>query len=242
MIADVRTWPDRVDGRAIGIVAFAIGTGGYAIAGVFERYTRVDLMAVGSLVTLAAALLVLIRPRLRSPMIVLALFWMAMLLGVLSAITTPSDPIIWVPASEALTLGICAIWLAHASRSWVSLDRAFIAATFAMLVLFGLVHVIKAPIIAGLIPDWMPERSHWPFGTGAMLLVAAALLLVPRVRPVAAVAVAIMFASWLLLVHAARITRAPGNGGEWQFAAMALALSGALVVLATIRRRGAVFT
>lgn len=49
----------------------------------------------------------------------------------------------------------------------------------------------------------------------------------------AVITVAAMFAVWLPLFHAGRIAADTTSAFEWQFASMALALSGALLLLGT---------
>jgi uncharacterized membrane protein len=101
-----------------------------------------------------------------------------------------------------------------------------------MLSLFGWVHVTEIDAIAGLIPAWFPGRDQVPFFTAGIMAAGAVGLWLPRVRSLSALLVAVMFLSWLPLVHAARLWDHPGDASEWSFAAMAATLSASMFILA----------
>jgi uncharacterized membrane protein YphA (DoxX/SURF4 family) len=109
-------------------------------------------------------------------------------------------------------------------------------AVAAMLIVFGLTHLQHRAAIASMIPAWLPGRTAWPWFTGSAHLAAGlALLTGLGLRP-AALAVGLMFASWLPLVHAGRLVRSPTVAAEWAFAVTAVMLCGVVWTLAALAR------
>ncbi len=111
------------------------------------------------------------------------------------------------------------------------------AAAASMLILFGAVHLLNASAVAELVPSWIPQRQLVPYLTGSFLVAAGLAFASSRVRPLAAKAVALMFLSWLPVVHLERLARDPDSLAEWRFALTALALAGALLIVGQGRHR-----
>lgn len=155
-----------------------------------------------------------------------------------SAIQTASEPTSWVPALEMLALS--AVGFLHRSRLISAHhERSVSVAALAlggMLALFGIVHLLNVGAIGGMIPSWIPFRSVLPIVTGSTLVGAAVSMIFKRSRAVASIVIAAMFASWIAVLHLPRLAARPDDLGEWTFAAMALALTGALLVFASAVR------
>ena len=100
-----------------------------------------------------------------------------------------------------------------------------------MLMLFGTIHIVQAQALAELIPNWIPLRHHIPYLTSTLMVAAALAFGSIRTRRQAARIIALMFLSWLPLVHLERLMRHPASFEEWRFALTALALAGALLLI-----------
>ena len=137
---------------------------------------------------------------------------------------------------ECVVIGLAALQTGR----W-PLRAALAGCAAVMLVVFGLIHLTRPAEIASLIPSWIPATRVVPVATGVLQVIAGAATVWKRTRPVAAAAAAALFASWLPLVHAARIAARPGDVFEWQFAFMAMTLAGSLAVLAAHSQTGRAF-
>jgi uncharacterized membrane protein len=141
----------------------------------------------------------------------------------------------WVPAGECLVLACAALLLVAkpGTRAEAAALAVLVLASAAVLILFGAIHWSNAPDIAALIPGWIPARDSLPFVTSSIMFAAAVAILVPLSRRVAAAAIALMFASWIPLVHAPRLLAEPTSSSEWEFVLMAACLTGAMLTVAT---------
>ena len=101
----------------------------------------------------------------------------------------------------------------------------------AMLIVFGSVHLIWHDAISQLIPAFVPFRGAWPWVTGTLQLAAGFASLSTRLARIAYPSVAAVFLAWIPLVHLPRILSGP-SVAEFSFAAMAVALAGALILAA----------
>jgi hypothetical protein len=98
-----------------------------------------------------------------------------------------------------------------------------------MLVMFGTIHLLFRPAIAGLMPDFIPFAAIWPWITGTSLIGSGLATLFKPVRGYALLIVAAMVLAWVPLIHVPRLL-ASFSIGEATFAAMAIALSGSLII------------
>lgn len=182
-------------------------------------------------VVIAATLIFAARPGSRIAAGALVSFLLgAFVIAVASAVAGHEGLAAWVPSAETLTL-IAAI-LCFADQRRIALGL-LVAASAVMLALFGTIHLLQPAAIASLFPEWLPRSDKVPLVSGALMLGAAVALFVPQLRAKAAILVAAMFVSWLPLIHAGRIAADSTSAFEWEFAFMALALSGALLLLGT---------
>jgi len=108
-------------------------------------------------------------------------------------------------------------------------EHVLLRALGIMLVMFGAIHLLMRPQIASLIPEFIPFAAIWPWITGAILIGSGLATLFRSIRGQALLVVAAMFLAWIPLVHAPRLI-ASLSAGEIAFAAMAIALSGSLII------------
>jgi len=197
-------------------------------------------MAIVSGATLTVlALWLLVRPSSRIAAFALAGHWtLALVFTILAAAKAPPNALNWVPVSQTALFVLASLASSNGSglrhTQMTDVRRPF-AVT---LVFYGLVHVFQRPLIAGLIPAWIAGAEIWPWITGPIMVVAGIALLAGRAVEVASLAIAAMFASWILIVHLGRIAGDPANSFEWSFALTALALTG--VALLAMKSRAPV--
>lgn len=160
---------------------------------------------------------------------VLAAMWAAFAaLAFMSASELPSEATRWVAASECAAFAAASLALGGPRWSVRLLSLVF----GALLIWFGVVHLTQRDVIASLIPDWIPYATRWPWATGGVALVAGLMCVVGFGARWGALAVAIMFALWLPLVHVARLADNPSSLFEWTFALTAAALVGVALLVA----------
>jgi uncharacterized membrane protein len=102
---------------------------------------------------------------------------------------------------------------------------------FAMIV-FGIQHFMYTRFIATLVPAWIPQHRLWVIFTGLALIAAGISIATTIADKYAAYSLFVLFFGWLVLLHAPRIFHALHSGDEWSSGFVALALSGASLLLA----------
>jgi len=135
-----------------------------------------------------------------------------------------------VSMAEAIALSAACLALIRGDNTGPFLWWAIAA----MLVIFGTIHLLMRVLIASLIPDFIPFAATWPWVTGSILIGSGLAMPFGRVRGHALLVVAAMFLAWVLLVHFPRLL-ASFSIGEVTFAAMAVALSGSLILCRAIQ-------
>lgn len=207
-------------GEALGWYALLIGSAGQAVAGAASGGTGAAFGAV------FAALAVIVAARRRGWAWLLVLYWLAKV-----ALSLPFDgaaiarPTAWVAPTEAALLALAT---AAAGGAAIALHQVRPIAAAMLLLLFGGIHLSQGPAIAELTPAWLPMRSLAPYASGVAQIVAS-LWLAVRPSRWPAWAMAAMYLGWLPLIHLPRLLAEP-DASEWRFAAMALALAGALIL------------
>jgi uncharacterized membrane protein YphA (DoxX/SURF4 family) len=139
-------------------------------------------------------------------------------------VAEPDNAVRWVSALEVLGLLAACMLIAAPDRADCRLVGRLMVGL--MLIVFGAVHWLYVEAIAGMIPEWMPGRTLWPWVTGAANVAAGLALVSGLMARLASALVGAMFASWILLVHLPRLLATPGERGEWVAAALAFALAG----------------
>ena len=145
------------------------------------------------------------------------------------------DPGPWTSGSELLALCGAALLLAGASKP----GRLLFAAT---LVVFGIQHFLYARFIATLVPAWIPGRLFWAYFVGAAFVAAAFSIAIQKAARLSATLLGLMFFLWVLIVHLPRVAAAQHNGNEWTSLLVALAMSGAALLIAgSVKGNGAFY-
>jgi uncharacterized membrane protein len=161
------------------------------------------------------------------------LIGLSLLVHSLTQVVVPSDLTQWVLPSELVLLsavGWTAMQLPGLKHN-LSIMPA-IAATIVVFLLFGVIHLAHAELVGSLVPSWIPQPCPLPWISGSVLCLASIAMLFAHLRWFALTSVAAMFSLWIVLIHATRLIAKPADPFEWSFAAMAFALTGALLLLA----------
>ena len=85
--------------------------------------------------------------------------------------------------------------------------------------------------IASVIPAWIPGNLFWTYGIGCALIAAGVAVLTGIQARLATTLLAIMFASWVVIVHAPRVAASPANADEWSSMIIALSCCGASLIM-----------
>lgn len=96
---------------------------------------------------------------------------------------------------------------------------------------FGLLHFIYVDYVAFVIPGWIPAHRFWAYATGVFHVAGGVALLTGIRARIAAILLAIMFGSWVVLLHLPRAIAAGANHAEWTSLAVALAMCGGSLLL-----------
>lgn len=105
---------------------------------------------------------------------------------------------------------------------------------------FGSIHLQVGPTIASLIPAWLPARLFLAYATGVALVLAGVVFLAARWIPqgvtrVTGLLLALMYFSWVVIVHAPRIAHALHNGDEWNSGYVCLTMAGLALLAGALR-------
>jgi len=100
------------------------------------------------------------------------------------------------------------------------------------LVVFGIQHFLYAKFLAQLIPAWIPGRLFFAYLIGVLFCAAAASMISGRLARSAALLLALMFFSWVWIVHLPRVVASPHDGREWTSMFVALAMCGGGLIVA----------
>jgi uncharacterized membrane protein len=154
--------------------------------------------------------------------------WIVLAIGLLAhaakVALEPRDPVAWVSMMQVAGLSAAMLLLLPGAR--LSSRRIAALIVGLMLICFGAVHWMYIGAIAGMIPDWMPGRTLWPWVTGGANIAAGLAIASGVLARLASALVGAMFASWILLVHLPRLFAAPDDRSEWVACALAFALTG----------------
>jgi uncharacterized membrane protein len=137
---------------------------------------------------------------------------------------SPRDPTVWSGVFQVTAFVAAALLAGNPS-----IGRMLFAAA---LVGFGVHHFMYAGFIASLIPAWIPGPLFWTYLTGVAFCAAAAASLSGKATRPAGYGLALMFLSWVLVVHLPRIMADPAKEAEWSSGLVALAMAAAGLLLA----------
>lgn len=100
------------------------------------------------------------------------------------------------------------------------------------LVIFGTLHFMEIPLIASLIPAWMPGHVFLAYFTGAGMIAAGlAIAAAPAIGAgewarLAGILLAAMFVIFVVTLHTPRVAHAITNGDEWTSLLVPVAMAG----------------
>jgi hypothetical protein len=135
---------------------------------------------------------------------------------------------------ECLSLAATALvlhGLSAGANAKLSLMPGRILFAFAMIV-FGAQHFMYTRFVASLVPAWIPQHTFFAIFTGLALIAAGISIATTIADKYAAYALFILFFAWATLLHAPRIFHNLHSADEWSSGFVALALSGASLLLA----------
>ncbi len=202
------SWPGQVPGAYIsGVLLVAIG------AGILSGY-RARLAAAGLALILLLWDVVLYLPK---------------------NLAAPGNVGGWNGTFETFAL-FGAAWLLAAglpATGWSGLDRLAARGDplgrycFGVsLPVFAASHFVYHDFVASYVPAWIPARLFWAYATGAAHLAAGLAILSGILGRLAATLAALMYASWVLVLHIPRVMAAPSDPFEWNGVFVATAISG----------------
>ena len=102
---------------------------------------------------------------------------------------------------------------------------------------FGLSHLVYADFTATMVPAWLPARLFLARFTGCAHIVAGLAIASGLLGRLAATMLALMMASFVLLVHIPGVVAAPTDRLQWTMLAMALSLSGGAWLVRRLTKR-----
>ena len=156
-------------------------------------------------------------------------------------LTTPKNPGVWVPAAEVFAIAAAAWILASTFRQGDQWRRIALGARLvfgATFLAFGLSHFLYHQYVESVIPSWIPAHQFWAYGIGVAHAAAGVSLVTGIKARLAATLLAVMFGSWVLVVHIPRVVAAQGNRNEWTSLFVAVAMcGGSWIVSRAVPRR-----
>ena len=96
---------------------------------------------------------------------------------------------------------------------------------------FGISHFVYHDFVATWVPAWLGFPQFWAYFTGAAHIAAGVAIVTNMWPRLAATLAAVMYGSWVLIVHIPRVAAATHDAFEWNgiFVASALCASAVLV-------------
>ncbi|HEU5068672.1 MAG TPA: DoxX family protein [Sphingomicrobium sp.] len=128
-------------------------------------------------------------------------------------------------AAEILSLAAAGVALAPASAPRWLRPSARILYGLCPLV-FGLSHIVYADFTSSMVPAWLPARLFLAYFTGAAHIAAGLAILSGVFARLAARMLALMCASFVLLIHIPGVIGAPADRMQWTMLAVALSIAG----------------
>lgn len=231
-VFDRPTWQSfSLELMMLGALAFAAGSIWLRYSALPDQMPSVVLFAVMGI----AAVAILARRSWVAPIVVFSgTCAIGCLAYAVTALAGTPELTSWVLPSQLATLSIAGLVLrcrltGGDGALWLTAAGGTAAV---MCILFGMIHLRYAGVIETMVPGWIPLRELVPYLTGTMLVAAGCAMIFARTRRLAAAGIAMMFSSWIVVVHLPRVFAKPLDAYEWSFAGMAMSLTGALLILA----------
>jgi uncharacterized membrane protein YphA (DoxX/SURF4 family) len=103
---------------------------------------------------------------------------------------------------------------------------------------FGISHFVYHDFVATWIPTWLGFPQFWAYFTGVAHIAAGVAILTGIVPRLAALLAAIMYGSWVLIVHIPRVAAATHDAFEWNGIFVASALCASALLVAAVCESG----
>ena len=193
---------------------------------------RVAVAAISGICLIGAAVTILLdrRPRVGA-LTIASVLSLGALLHALPFFTHSASPV-WAVAFESIVLASAAWALTDLLGELSNGARVAARIGFAIsLFAFGIFHFVYHAYIASVIPAWIPGNLFWTYGIGCALIAAGVAVLTGIQARLATTLLAIMFASWVVIVHAPRVAASPANADEWSSMIIALSCCGASLIM-----------
>jgi uncharacterized membrane protein YphA (DoxX/SURF4 family) len=178
---------------------------------------------------------------------VLGAIWLLSLQAPL-VIAQPKNGGLWVGFFETCAIGAASTFLAasllprddavlgQAGDAW---RRVAVGARFAFglsFIAFGISHFVYREYVESVIPAWIPAHRFFAYFTGVAHLAAGVSLVSGFRDRLAATLLAIMFGSWVLILHIPRVVAARTDVNEWTSLIIAVAMCGGAALFASPER------
>jgi uncharacterized membrane protein len=142
-------------------------------------------------------------------------------------VAAPRNGGAWTVALEVIAITGAAMRIGW--PAWPTPGRILFAIT---LPAFGLLHFLYIDYVAYVIPGWIPAHRFWAYATGVAHIAGGAGLLGGIQARRAARLLAVMFGSWVVILHLPRALAAVDSRAEWSSLFVALAMcAGSLLVI-----------
>lgn len=161
-----------------------------------------------------------------------------LLLHVPRVAATPTVVASWLGLAEIAALAAGALAVAGTTRSSPSALLVARCTVGASALVFALAHFVYADFTAAMVPTWLPGPLAWAYATGAGHGAAGLALLTGIRSRLAAVSLAAMCSSFVLLVHVPRVLAEPSSRPEWTALVVAVSIAGAVLAVAAAPERG----
>jgi uncharacterized membrane protein YphA (DoxX/SURF4 family) len=137
------------------------------------------------------------------------------------------DPGEWVGFLETLALACGSFMLAASFGNKMKIPAAVAKYIFAaILIVFGIQHIMYEEYIETLIPAWLPAITVWSWLVMAAFFLTALSIIIHVKTRLALNIAALMFLVWVFILHLPRVINTSSSDAEWMSMFIALAMSG----------------
>ena len=147
------------------------------------------------------------------------------------------NPAPWTSGGEMLALSGGALALSGWARGgargkpMIEIGKVMFAL---LLIVVGVQHIMYGRFVATLVPAWIPAHYFLVIFIGVAFLAAAAAFVSGILAQTAAYLLGVMFAIFVLTVHAPRIVGKLHDGNEWTSGLVAVAMCGCSFIFAEV--------
>ena len=223
-----------------GRIALAFGTMGMGVlcltyAGLDPHWQRgLDAWTSAPLAYANGAILIAASAALLAPRTVkYGGYALAAFLALWAALNAPhviaGEEAAWLAPAEIVAVALGA-WIASGAEKGLRIVRILFGLC---LITFGGAHFLYLEFTASMIPGFIPFHLFFAAFTGAGHVAAGLSLVSGILARLGSTLLALMFSSFVLLLHIPRVLGDPGNQIEWTMLCHATALTGAALLIAS---------